>query len=125
MKPALLLLTVAVCCSAQTPSLNFLNHNRPVLDAHNCYPDSGQWSDRIERALAAGFPVGIEQDLTWYVDPVSKQGRAVVAHNDKPDGSEPLLRELYGLVLENQVQLSEVLWRTSLPAEASTDCYSC
>jgi hypothetical protein len=38
---------------------------------------------RIERALSAGFPVGIEQDLTWYVDPVSKQGRAVVAHNDK------------------------------------------
>jgi uncharacterized Ntn-hydrolase superfamily protein len=95
MKPALLLLTVALCCGAQTPSLDFLNHNRPVLDAHNCYPDGGQWSDRIERALSAGFPVGIEQDLTWYVDPVSKQGRAVVAHNDKPDGSEPLLRDYF------------------------------
>ena len=23
----------------------------PMLDAHNCYPEAGQWNDRITRAL--------------------------------------------------------------------------
>ena len=41
----------------QPAALDFLNHNRPVLDAHNCYPYQGEWSDRIERALNTGFPV--------------------------------------------------------------------
>jgi hypothetical protein len=65
----------------------FLNHNRPLLDAHNCYPYKGEWNDRIERALRTGFPVGIEQDLAWY------NGRIVVSHSDKTIGSEPTLRE--------------------------------
>ena len=46
---------------------------RPMVDAHNCYPYDGQWGDRIDRALSAGFPVSIEQDLTWYVDPRLRQ----------------------------------------------------
>ena len=69
------------------PSLDFLNHNRPVLDAHNCYPYKGRWADRIERALKTGFPVAIEQDITLY------DGRPVVSHSDKPTGGEPTLRE--------------------------------
>jgi hypothetical protein len=36
-------------------ALDFLNHNRPVLDAHNCYPYRGDWADRIERALKTGY----------------------------------------------------------------------
>lgn len=48
---------------AQGPDLGFLNHNNPMLDAHNCYPYEGQWNDRIHRALNSGFPVSIEQDL--------------------------------------------------------------
>ena len=32
----------------------------PLLDAHNCYPYEGRWTDRIDRALAVGFPVAIE-----------------------------------------------------------------
>jgi hypothetical protein len=66
---------------------DLLNHNRPVLDAHNCYPYKGEWKDRIERALGTGFPVGIEQDLAW------DHGRVVVSHSDKALGSEPTLRE--------------------------------
>ena len=57
------------------PSLDFFRHDRPLLDAHNCYPYQGRWADRIERALKTGFPVAIEQDVTWY-------GRAA--------GSQPL-----------------------------------
>jgi hypothetical protein len=69
------------------PQLDFLNHNRSLLDAHNCYPELGQWADRIERALKLGFPVAIEQDLAL------SGGHAVLCHNEKPAGGEPTLRE--------------------------------
>ena len=82
-------------CRAQINPLDFLNHNGPVLDAHNCYPEDGRWSDRIDRALATGFPTGIEQDLAWYVDPVTRQGRVVVSHQARTTGSEPLLRDYF------------------------------
>ncbi|MBZ5724709.1 MAG: hypothetical protein LAP87_06895 [Acidobacteriia bacterium] len=66
-----------------------------MLDAHNCYPVEGRWADRIARALASGFPVGIEQDLAWYVDPATGQGRVVVSHEAKTTGAEPLLRDYF------------------------------
>jgi hypothetical protein len=69
--------------------LNFLNHNRPVLDAHNCYPYNGQWTDRIDRALKTGYPVGIEQDVAW------ADGRPVVSHDAKTQGGEPALRDYF------------------------------
>ena len=75
-------------------NLDFLNHNRPVLDAHNCYPYEGEWADRIDRALKTGFPVGIEQDMAWYVDPATGKGRAVVSHTAKTTGSEPAASRL-------------------------------
>ena len=65
----------------QQPHLDFLNHNHPVIDAHNCYPYEGLWTDRLERALAAGFPVAIEQDLAWYIDPATNLGRVMVTHD--------------------------------------------
>jgi len=77
------LLAAAALWSQQ---LDFLNHNRPVLDAHNCYPYKGSWGDRIDRALKTGFPVGIEQDLTW------SKGRPVVSHTTQVTGAEPTLR---------------------------------
>src|SRR5688572_12094358 len=89
MKAVLGLLMAALCGSGQTPFLEFLNRNQPLVDAHNCYPDRGQWADRIERALSAGFPIGIEQDLTW------SNGRAVLSHSDKPTGAEPTLRDYF------------------------------
>jgi hypothetical protein len=71
------------------PQLEFLNRNRPVADAHNCYPERGQWADRIDRALNTGFPVGIEQDLSW------SGGHAVLSHTEKPTGGESRLREYF------------------------------
>lgn len=78
---------------AQPGPLDFLNHNRPVLDAHNCYPYEGQYADRIERALKTGFPVAIEQDIAWGVDRKTGRGRAVVAHSARTTGGEPTLRD--------------------------------
>jgi hypothetical protein len=82
-----LLLTALIAGAlwSQQPQLDFLNHKRPVLDAHNCYPYKGSWSNRIDRALKTGFPIGIEQDLTW-------AGRPVVSHTTKLTGAEPTLR---------------------------------
>ncbi len=68
---------------------DFLNHNRPLLDAHNCYPYEGRWADRIERALSTGYPVAIEQDIAW------ANGRPVVSHTSKTTGSEPPLRDYF------------------------------
>ena len=85
---------VGFAATAQTP-LEFLNHGRPMLDAHNCYPYDGRWADRIDRALANGFPVSIEQDLAWYMDPSTREGRVVVTHTPKTNGSEPELKKYF------------------------------
>jgi hypothetical protein len=91
-KQPVLFLLFAVSLSAQ---FNFLNGNHPVLDSHNCYPYEGRWADRIDRALSTGFPVAIEQDLAWYVDPATGQGRVVVTHTPKTTGSEPTLEHYF------------------------------
>ncbi len=80
MMRTLLLVAAALPLFGQA-NLDFLNHNRPVLDAHNCYPYKGDFNDRIDRALSTGFPVGIEQDLAWAIDPATGKGRPVVTHD--------------------------------------------
>jgi hypothetical protein len=84
------LLFAALWAAAQTGSFADLNRGHPILDAHNCYPEQGRFGDRIDRALAAGFPVGIEQDLAWGVD-----GSPVLSHEAKATGGEPTLREYF------------------------------
>ncbi|WP_216839246.1 hypothetical protein [Caulobacter sp. S45] len=97
-KPACAMLLAAstiAAGSAHAADLDFLNHNRPVLDAHNCYPYDGKWNDRVQRALGSGFPVSIEQDLAWYVDPATGEGRVVVSHTPRATGAEPTLRDYF------------------------------
>src|SRR5271154_54465 len=83
----LLLCFALISLTAYAQALDYLTHNRPILDAHNCYPYEGQWKDRIDRALEAGFPVAIEQDIAW------ANGRPVVTHTSKTTGAEPTLRD--------------------------------
>jgi hypothetical protein len=94
MKMVLGLWFLSFSLSAQG-TLDFFNHHRSLLDAHNCYPYKGEWADRITRALGSGFPVGIEQDLAWYVDPATGKGRILVSHTDKVTGAEPDLRTYF------------------------------
>jgi hypothetical protein len=68
---------------------------RTVPDAHNCYPYEGRWADRIDRALAQGFPVSIEQDLAWHVDPTTGDGRIAIHHGTQTTGREPGLRDYF------------------------------
>lgn len=68
---------------------------RVLLDAHNCYPYDGRWPERIERALAIGLPLAIEQDLAWFVDPRTGVGRSAVTHGAPFTGAEPSMREYF------------------------------
>ncbi len=67
--------------------------SRVLLDAHNCYPYDGKFADRIERALATGTPLAIEQDLAWFRDPRSGVFRSIVTHGEPYTGLEPTLRD--------------------------------
>jgi hypothetical protein len=66
---------------------------RVVLDAHNAYPYNGRHLDRIDRALAGGVPVAIEQDLVWRPAGPDGPARSVVSHGAPFDGTEPSLRD--------------------------------
>ncbi len=68
---------------------------RTQMDAHNCYPYDGRWADRIDRALSAGPPLAIEQDLFWYTDPSTGQSRSLVTHGKPARGDEPSMRDYF------------------------------
>ena len=68
---------------------------RVLVDAHNCYPDHAKFSDRLDRALATGLQVPIEQDLIWFLDPATGAGRSLVSHATKEEpvtGREPTMK---------------------------------
>lgn len=47
------------------------------------------------RALRSGYPVSIEQDLAWYLDPATGVGRVVVSHTPETTGAETTLRAYF------------------------------
>jgi len=63
---------------------------RVLLDAHNAYPERGQWTDRLARALSTGTPIAIEQDLYWGRT-ASGTFAPVVAHDDDALDGAPTL----------------------------------
>jgi hypothetical protein len=65
------------------------------MDAHNCYPYFEWWSDRIDRALSAGTPLAIEQDLGWYTDAKTGKSWSVVTHGDPLSGDEPIMEKYF------------------------------
>ncbi|MGA8532252.1 MAG: hypothetical protein WB622_21180 [Acidobacteriaceae bacterium] len=69
--------------------------SRSVMDAHNCYPYYEWWYDRIDRALSAGTPLAIEQDLYWYTDPRTGRSWSVVAHGVPVSGHEPTMEHYF------------------------------
>jgi hypothetical protein len=95
------MLLLSAPATAEVERLTFEPGARVLLDAHNCYPYNGRWADRIDRALSTGTPLAVEQDLVWFRDPVSGQGRSLVAHDEpgKPalglTGHEPTMREYF------------------------------
>ena len=67
------LLTFVLAAGATLPARPVADRLAPggrvLLDAHNCYPYDGRFANRLDRALATGIPLAIEQDLAWYRDP--------------------------------------------------------
>src|SRR5579885_3011478 len=81
---------------AQQPSTSSAHPGaRSIMDAHNCYPYDEWWHDRIDRALAAGTPVAIEQDLGWFTDPKSGRSWSVVTHGNSMSGHEPTMEHYF------------------------------
>ena len=69
---------------------------RVVLHAHNCFPEEGLWTDRLDRAMGTGVqPIAIEQDLGWFVDPATHGGRTVLSHGGTLTGREPTLEDYF------------------------------
>ena len=93
------LLAVAAGLTATAGSKPAVERWRPgarvLLDAHNCYPYFEWWSDRIDRALSAGTPLAIEQDLLWAKNPRTGEMSSVVSHGAPATGAEPGMREYF------------------------------
>ncbi len=92
----ILVLTIALgaAAAAQKPA-GYAPGRRVLLDAHNAYPYEGRWSDRIDRALATGFPLAIEQDLVWRPATASTPSHSIVSHGEPFTGEEPTLRDFF------------------------------
>jgi hypothetical protein len=93
-----LLTSTAIFALSAAPQLFFsqsLPGARVVLDAHNCYPYFEWWTDRINRALAAGTPLAIEQDLLWAKNPRTGKLSSLLSHGAPATGSEPGMREYF------------------------------
>jgi hypothetical protein len=81
-----------LACILLAPPASVLEPNalepgaRVRLHAHNCYPQKGLWTDRLDRALQTGArPIVIEQDVVWH------DGTSVVAHEPESAAAAPSL----------------------------------
>jgi hypothetical protein len=68
---------------------------RTMMDAHNCYPYFEWWGNRIDRALPAGTPLAIEQDLGWNTDEKTGRSWSVVTHGEPMSGEEPVMEKYF------------------------------
>jgi hypothetical protein len=88
---------IFICCSwldthaQQVPQPG----SRTLMDAHNCYPYFEWWNDRIDRALSAGTPLAIEQDLGWFTNRNTGKSWSVVTHGDPLSGHEPAMEQYF------------------------------
>ena len=71
---------------------------RVLLDAHNAYPERGQWTDRMARAMATGTPVAIEQDLYWGRTVLGAYAPLVAHDDDALDGAPTLEAHFFDAV---------------------------
>jgi hypothetical protein len=75
-------LTVAFAAAAlfvlaAGPTNTYAPGSRTQILSHNAYPDHGKYADRLDRTLAAGLPVAIEEDLAWI------DGKSLLIHGAK------------------------------------------
>jgi hypothetical protein len=95
-----LLLALLALAALSAGFASFAPGRQTLVLAHNAYPDAGQWTDRLDHALAAGTPLAIEIDLSWVPNP--QTGKNISAVGDFPTrkfkdvtGSEPSLKPYF------------------------------
>jgi hypothetical protein len=94
MRATVLSLLLMLTLHGQQGAMPLLPPGRSLLHAHNCYPERGQFGDRIDRALRTGVsPIVIEQDLALAM----RDGRPVpvLSHEATLSGGEPTLEEYF------------------------------
>src|SRR6516162_5155747 len=79
----------ALIALAAGPTNTYAPGSRTQVLAHNAYPDHGKYIDRLDRALAAGLPIAVEEDLAW-VD-----GKSLVIHGAKNVAADDPTLESY------------------------------
>src|SRR5215831_3545778 len=99
-RSALLFMAVILSCSALVSPKALAQQvpqpgSRTLMDAHNCYPYFEWWADRIDRALSAGTPLAIEQDLAWYTNAQTGKSWSVVTHGEPVTGEEPTMEQYF------------------------------
>lgn len=82
-------LVLTAVASAQHAPAPVTPAARTLVLAHNAYPDHGRYADRLDRALASGQPLIVEEDLAW-VD-----GRSLLIHGAKNAAAEDPTLETY------------------------------
>ena len=95
MKQLTVIIAVTLLITLPAAAQSWLPGGRTLLDAHNCYPYDGEYANRIDRALATGVPVAIEQDLVWYDDPEAGKHRSIVSHGPPITGEEPAIEDYF------------------------------
>ena len=97
MRPGLsvLIVSLAAALAAQGPADHYFSGRRVLLDAHNAYPYQGQWNNRVDRALATGVPLAVEQDLVWRAPIPVRSGHSIVSHGEPFTEQEPTLRDFF------------------------------
>jgi len=93
--PARLFALAGLALCAHALAAQKLAPTRVLLDAHNAYPESGRWAERIDRALGTGTPLAIEQDLFWRRDVSSGAFEIVVAHDSTALQGAPTLESYF------------------------------
>ncbi len=89
------LFLAASTLGSDSPPVGLQPGSRVLLDAHNCYPYYEWWFDRIDRALSAGTPLAIEQDLLWAKDAKTGKMSSLVSHGGPATGTEPGMKEYF------------------------------
>jgi hypothetical protein len=74
---------------AAGPTNTYVPGSRTQVLAHNAYPDHGKYADRLDRALAVGLPMAVEEDLAW-VD-----GKSLLIHGAKNVAADDPTLESY------------------------------
>lgn len=88
-KRSILLIAIAALAFAAGAKNTFSPGARTLMLAHNAYPDDGKYGDRLDRAISAGVPFVVEEDLVW-VD-----GKSLLIHAAKAAGPDSPTIESY------------------------------